>query len=140
MVITPDGNPKGILPTEKLYTSKPELENWIIEKFRQPKDKFSDFEYDGLKFPSSDIEILANYNHESNKMDIKVFVRNMKLDEEKYKTIAWIYLDNILGEFNSIKKIRFVDFFHLNEGETAKNSISILELRNQMDKDIYNIK
>ncbi|AIY13875.1 hypothetical protein [Cellulophaga baltica] len=140
LVITPDGNPKGIVPTEKLYNSKPEFENWIIEKFRQPKDNFSEFEYEGLKFQSSDIEILSEYDNKSEKMNIQVFIRNMKSDEHKYKTIAWICLDNILGEFNSIKKLGFVDFYHLEEGKTVENGISILDLRHQMDKEIYNAK
>ena len=73
-------------------------------------------------------------------MNIQVFIRNMNSDEAKYKTMAWIYLDNILGEFNTIKKLGYVDFFHLDEGKKVKNSISILDLRHQMDREIYNVK
>lgn len=140
LVITPDGEPKGILPTQKLYESKPLIENWVVEKFRQPKDDFTEFEYEGLKYASSDIEILSEYDNETEKMNIQVFIRNMNSDEQKYKTMAWIYLDNILGEFNSIKKLGYVDFYHLDEGKTVENGISILDLRHKMDKEIYNVK
>jgi hypothetical protein len=139
LIITPDGKPSGIPDTEKLFNSKPEIENWIVEKFRQPKDDLK-FKYDGLEYPSSDIEIIPEFIDEEGKVDIRVYVKNMNLDKEKYQTMAWLYLDNILGEFNSITKIRYADFFHLDEGQTVRDSISILELRKMIDKEIYNVE
>ncbi len=139
LVITPDGQPKGISATERLFNSRPEIENWLVEKFRQPKDDFTEFEYEGLKYPSSDIEILSQYDNGTEKMNIQVYIRNMNIDEAKYKTMAWIYLDNILGEFNSITKLGYVDFYHLEEGKTFENGKSIIDLRHQMDKEIYNV-
>ncbi len=140
LVITPDGNQKGIPATEKLFSSKYDIENWVIEKFRQPKDNFTEFEYQGLKYPSSDIEILSQYDDVNEKMNIQVFIRNMNSDEAKYKTMAWIFLDNTLGEFNTISKLGTVDFFHLDKGKAVDNSISITELRHQIDREIYNVK
>ncbi len=139
LIITPDGKPSGIPYTEKLYNSKPEIEDWIVEKFRQPKDELK-FKYDGLEYPSSDIEVLPELDSENEKVNIQVFIRNMDLDKDKYQTMAWLYLDNILGEFNSITKIGYVDFFHLDEEKTVKDGISILELRKLIDKEIYKVK
>ncbi len=34
----------------------------------------------------------------------------LDLDKDKYQTMAWLYLDNILGEFNSITKLGYVGF------------------------------
>lgn len=138
LILTPDGKFEGINDTQKLFDSKPETENWIVEKFRQPKDKIQ-FTYDGLEYPSSDIEIFAELNAEKEKFDIQVFIRNMHSDKQKYQTIAWLYLDNILGEFNSITKIGFVDFFNLEEGKTVKDGITILELRKLIDREIYKV-
>jgi len=136
LIITPDGKAEGIADAEKLFEAKPEIENWTVEKFRQPKDKLQ-FKYDGLEFPSSDIEIYAELNAEKEKFNIQVFIRNMSTDERKYQIIAWLYLDNILGEFNSITKIGFVDFFNLEEGKSVENGITILELRKLIEKEIY---
>ncbi|WP_394775784.1 hypothetical protein [Flavobacterium sp.] len=138
LVVTPDGKFEGINDTQKLFDSKPEISNWIVEKFRQPKDKIQ-FQYDGLEYPSSDIEIFAELNTEKEKFDIQVFIRNMHSDEQKYQIIAWLYLDDILGEFNSITKIGYVDFFNLEEGKTVKNGITILELRKLIDREIYRV-
>lgn len=139
LIITPDGKPSGIPDTEKLYNSKPEIDNWIVEKFRQPKDDLK-FKYDGLEYPSSDIEIIPEFIDEEGKVDIRVYIKNMNLDKEKYQTMAWLYLDNILGEFNSITKVRYADFFHLDDGQTVRDSISILELRKMIDKEIYKVE
>lgn len=139
LIITPDGKPSGIPDTEKLHNSKPEIENWIVEKFRQPKDDLK-FKYDGLEYPSSDIQIIPEFASEEGKVDIRVYVKNMNLDKEKHQTMAWLYLDNILGEFNSITKIRYADFFHLDDGQTVRDSISILELRKMIDKEIYRVE
>ena len=139
LIITPDGKFEGINDTQKLFDSKPEIENWIIEKFRQPKDTIQ-FKYDGLEYPSSDIEIFAELNSEKEKFDIQVFIKNMDIDKQKYQTIAWLYLDNILGEFNSITKIGYVDFFNLEENKTVENGITILELRKLIDREIYMVK
>ena len=139
LIITPDGKPSGIPDTEKLYNSKPEIDNWIVEKFRQPKDKLK-FKYDGLEYPSSDITILPELDKEKGKVNIQVYIKNMDLDKAKYQTMAWLYLDNILGEFNSITKLGYVDFLNLEDGQTVKNGISILELRNLIDKEIYKVK
>jgi hypothetical protein len=136
LIITPDGKPSGIPDTEKLYNSKPVIENWIVVKFRQPKNELK-VKYDGLEYPSSDIEIIPEFVVEEEKIDIRVYIKNMNLDKEKYQTMAWLYLDNILGEYNSISKIRYADFFHLDQGQTVKESISILELRQLIDKEIY---
>ena len=138
LVLTPDGKFEGINDTQKLFESKPEIDNWIVEKFRQPKDKIQ-FKYDGLEYPSSDIEIFAELNAEKEKFDIQVFIKNMNSDEQKYQIIAWLYLDNILGEFNSITKIGYVDFFNLEDGKTVKDGITILELRKLIDREIYKV-
>jgi hypothetical protein len=138
LVVTPDGKFEGINDTQKLFDSKPEINNWIVEKFRQPKDKIQ-FKYDGLEYPSSDIEIFATLDIEKEKFDIQVFIKNMCSDEKKYQIIAWLYLDNILGEFNSITKIGYVDFFNLEEGKTVKDGITILELRKLIDREIYRV-
>ena len=138
LVLTPDGKSEGINDTQKLFDSKPEIDNWIVEKFRQPKDKIQ-FKYDGLEYPSSDIEIFAELDAEKEKFDIQVFIKNMNYDEQKYQIIAWLYLDNILGEFNSITKIGYVDFFNLEDGKTVKDGITILELRKLIDREIYKV-
>lgn len=139
LIITPDGNINGIEDAEKLFEAKPEIENWIVEKFRQSKNDLK-LEYGGIKIPSSDIEIIPNVDIENEKINLKVYIRNMHLDEKNYQVIAWLYLDNILGEYNSITKIGYVDFFNFDDSEKLENGITILELRKLIEKELYKAK
>lgn len=74
---------------------------------------------------------------EKEKVDIDVFVTNMNEDEKKYQTLAFPYFDHILGEFNTITKVGYIDFHHLDKGKGVQNSISLLQLRNLIAKELY---
>tara|TARA_R110000823_G_scaffold51179_4_gene127799 strand:+ start:974 stop:1585 length:612 start_codon:yes stop_codon:yes gene_type:complete len=136
LIITPDGIPEGVLPTQKLYDSKPELENWIVKKFRQPSDEIG-LNFDGIEFPNSDIEIIHELDDERERVNIRVFIRNMDLDPDRYKSLSFLYLDHILGEFNTITKVGYIDFYNLDKDKSVANSISILELRKIIEKEYY---
>jgi hypothetical protein len=136
LIITPDGIKDGIEPTKKLAESSPEISNWVIKKFRQPTDDIG-LNFNGVEYPASDIEILPQLVPEEEKVDINIFIRNMDKDKKNYQTLAFLYLDHILGEFNSITKVRYIDFHHLDMGKTVKNSISLLQLRNLIEEELY---
>jgi len=138
LVITPDGIKKGVLPTQNLFDAKPEIEHWIVKKFRQPNNAI-DLNFDGVEYPSSDIEILPEVDAEKGKINIRLFIRNMDEDEKKYQSLAWLYLDHILGEFNTITKIGFIEFFNVEADKCIIDSISILELRDLIEKEIYKV-
>lgn len=136
LIITPDGMKDGILPTQKLYDSKPNLDNWIVKKFRQPNDEIG-LNFDGVEYPSSDITIRAKINEEEEKVDVEVYIKNMNSEPSKHKTLAFLYLDHILGEFNTITKVGFIGFKHWNDEECIDDGISILELRKLIEKELY---
>ncbi|MGB6150454.1 MAG: hypothetical protein WBG48_00560 [Pricia sp.] len=137
LIITPDGMPEGVSPTQKLYSEKPEIKNWIIKKFRQPTDE-SDLNYNGIAFPSSDVRILPiEKDLEKGIIHIKVFVRNLDSDLQNYRTLAWLYLNHILGEFNTITKVGVLEFLNLEKDIDVKGAISILELRELIEKELY---
>jgi hypothetical protein len=134
LIITPDGMTEGVLPTEKLYDSKPELDNWIIKKFRQATDEIG-LNYDGIEYPSSDIEIIPELDKERGKINIQVYIRNMDSDVKKHQTLSFLYLDHILGEYNTITKVGYIDFYNLENNKNIDNGISILELRKLIEKE-----
>ncbi|APX99745.1 hypothetical protein BWR22_05285 [Lacinutrix venerupis] len=134
LIITPDGMPEGVLPTEKLYDSKPKLDNWIIKKFRHATDEIG-LNYDGIEYPSSDIEIIPELDKERGKINIKVFIKNMNSDVNRHQALSFLYLDHILGEYNTITKIGYIDFYNLEKGKSLENGISILELRKLIEKE-----
>ncbi len=136
LIITPDGIKEGVKPTKELAVASPVIDNWVIVKFRQPSDNIL-LNFKGLEYPPTDIEILPQIDHERDVVDIKIFVRNMNKDEGLYQSLAFLYLDHILGEFNSITKVGYIDFHHLDENKKVENSMSLIELRNLIAENLY---
>ena len=136
LIITPDGIKEGVGPTKSLASAAPQIKNWIITKFRQPTDEIT-LNFKGLEYPSSDIEVLPEIDREKEVVNIDVFIRNMNSDPSTYQSLAFLYFDHILGEFNSIMKVGYIDFHNLDEDKTVKDSISLLDLRNLIVKELY---
>lgn len=136
LIITPDSIKEGVEPTKKLVAECPIIDNWIVVKFRQPSDEII-LNFKGLEYPPTDIEILPQIDYERDVVDINIFVRNMNKDEGLYQSLAFLYLDHILGEFNSITKVGYIDFHHLDENKKVENSISLIELRNLIAENLY---
>ena len=136
LIITPDGIKAGLIPTQKLGGSHPEISNWLVKKFRQASDEIT-LNINGLEYPSSDIEILPEIDSEDEKVDIKVFIRNMKKDEQNHQHLAFLYMDHILGEFNTITRVGAIEFYDLQEDEHIKDSISLLQLRKLIEDELY---
>ncbi|WMJ75525.1 hypothetical protein RCC89_20525 [Cytophagaceae bacterium ABcell3] len=84
-----------------------------------------------------DIIIYPEIDSKKGKVDIEVFVKNLDKDVENFKSLAFLYLDHILGEYNTITKVGFIDFYHLEEGKTVKNGISVLELRKLIERELH---
>ena len=136
LIITPDGIKDGVQPTKKLAQACPPIENWVILKFRQPSDSIT-LNFKGLQYPSSDIEIIPEVDTNKEVVNIDVFIRNMNEDPKKYQSLAFLYFDHILGEFNTITRVGYIEFHHLDEGKTVENSITLLDLRNLIAKELY---
>ena len=136
LIITPDGIKAGIEPTKTLAAAKPDIENWIVEKFRQPCDEIT-LDLNGLTYPSEDIEVVPQIDNEKDLMNIDVFIRNMNNDPNKYQNLAFLYLDHILGEFNTLTKVGYIEFHHIDQNKSIKDSITILQLRELIVKELY---
>ena len=136
LIITPDGMKEGVEPTKKLAQESPLIENWIVVKFRQPADEIA-LNFKGLEYPSSDIEIFPEIDYDREVVNIEMFIRNMHKDEATYQSLAFLYFDHILGEFNTITKVGDINFYHLDETKQVEDSITLLQLRNLIAEKLY---
>lgn len=135
LIITPDGVSEGVEPALSLAKAKPEISNWIIHVFRQPEDEIT-LNIDGLEYPSSDILIKPAINHQEKLADIEVFIRNMNTDPSTYQTLAFLYFDHIVGEYNMIRKVRKITFHPMEENRTISNGMSLTEFRRLLEKEL----
>ena len=136
LVITPDGLAEGVEPTQRLAKHQPPLNNWIVKRLRQPNDEIT-MNFNGLTYPSDDIVIVPEIDRERELVDIEVFIRNMNDDVERHQHLAFLYFDHILGEFNTITKVGYIGFHHLDADQTVENGVSLLELRKMIEKELY---
>lgn len=136
LIITPDGLKDGVKPTQDLVAEAITIDQWVVEKFRQPKDHI-EFGMNDVQFPSSDIEILATIREDENVVDINIFIRGMNINADGYKQLAFLYMDHIIGEFNSITRVGIIDFHHLDINQSVKESISLQELRKLIEDHLY---
>ena len=136
LVITPDGLAEGVEPTQRLAKHQPPLDNWVVKKFRQPNDEIT-MNFDGLTYPSDDIVIVPEIDRERELVDIEVFIRNMNQDVKRHQHLAFLYFDHILGEFNTITKVGYIGFHHLDADQTVQDGVSLLELRRMIEQELY---
>jgi hypothetical protein len=136
LIITPNGISEGIEPTREIVAAAPAFDKWEFVRFRQPMDDVS-LEQEGLQYESDQIEILPQLDGEEDKVNIMVFIRNMNKDPRAYQTLAFLYMDHILGEFNVITKVGYIDFKHLDPGIGVADSISLLQLRKLIEDNLY---
>jgi len=136
LIITPNGIEDGIEPTREIVAAAPELSKWEFIRFRQPMDDVS-LEQEDLHYESTDIEILPQIDEEETKVNVLVFIRNMNKDPKAYQTLAFLYMDHILGEFNVITRVGYIDFKHLDEEKSVGGSISLLKLRKLIEEKLY---
>lgn len=138
LIITPDGIPDGVKPTQKLFDEKPKISNWIIKKFRQPIDKI-ELNLNGIEFSTSDIKIEHYVDFEREKVDIRVFIKNFDKTDKRYETLGWLYIDHIIGEYNTITKVGSVLFEEWKNVNEQKSLLSLLELRKLIEKELYKV-
>lgn len=107
LVLTCDGISQGIPFVEKLGNAAPEFKNWSVKCFRQP-GYASNLSYDGLEFSEKDIKI--TYTPVTGNYDIKIYIKNYDDGNDNYKSLAFLYLDHYIGEYNVMTRIGNIDF------------------------------
>ncbi len=136
LIITPDGLMDGIEPTREIVAVAPAYDKWVIVRFRQPMDDPM-LNYNGLEYPPEDIRILHELDEKEGKVHVEIYIKNMNKDEKNHQALAFLYMDHILGEFNTITKVGYIDFIHLDPNRPVDGSINLLELRKLIEDKLY---
>jgi hypothetical protein len=106
-VISADGIKDAFPDVERLYASAPKLERWFFIKFR-PRRIPMDIQYNGVKVKADDV--YCTVESDRSKAGITVFIRGYQPDGEKnYKAIAFLMLDQALGEYDVETKVGFIE-------------------------------
>jgi hypothetical protein len=105
-VISADGIKEAFPAVERLYASAPKLDRWVFIKFR-PRRTPLDVQYSGVKVKADDV--YCTVEPDGGKAGITVFIRGYEAEQGKiYKGIAFLMLDQALGEYDVETKVGFI--------------------------------
>lgn len=105
-VISADGIKDAFPAVEQLYAAAPKLDRWIWIKFR-PRRSPMDIEYGEVKVKADDV--FCTVEPDGIKAGITLFIRGYQPEREKaYRGIAFLMLDQALGEYDVETKVGFI--------------------------------
>lgn len=136
LIITPDGIKEGMIPTKEIVDSAPSVDNWVIKKYRQATDKM-DLNFRDLEFKYDDIKIWRKFNIEEVNVDIAVLIRNFNEKDTRFISLAFLYLDHILGEYNVLSRVGQIDFLGWDKLSDKIEIIDLLSLRKEIEDNLY---
>lgn len=105
-VISADGIRDAFPAVERLYLSAPRLPRWTFIKFRARRDPMG-VEYEGVRVRPADV--FCTIEPDRNRVGVTVYIRGYQDDRKKqYTAIAFLMLDQALGEYDVEEKVGFV--------------------------------
>ncbi|MCU0435455.1 MAG: hypothetical protein MUC87_18500 [Bacteroidia bacterium] len=114
LVISADGI-KTVFPVViDLVHQAPELAQWTIFAFRQPKKEFTVLEYGPLRVSYDDIYFRAT--PEGDKLDIELHIRNYT-ESDLWNGAMFILLDNVIGEYQTEMRLGHLSRKNLREAD-----------------------
>jgi hypothetical protein len=126
LIISCDGRRDGIKFVERLFDARPSIEKWIVQKYRSPGD-VTELNYDGLEFKSNDINV--KYSMSDNVYDIDLFIKGYSESDQRYKALAFLYLDHLVGEYNVMTKIGHIKFKKPGLFASTSDKVTLQEFR-----------
>lgn len=133
-VISADGLLDAFPAVELLYSKKPKLEEWEFIKFRPRRKIENSIRIENKELYPNDIKFMFINDDDSSKVGIVLFCKGYNEDEyEIYSQIAFLYLDESLGEFDTETYIGTIILQGF-DSDYYENSINIELLALEFDK------
>ena len=128
LIITAEGDTDFFNKVETLVNQAPELEHWNIIAFKPVMEDFIT-EYNGIKLDPKSMYFIPLGNEASQKIGLRIYVDNYNSSNEKdFLYIAYLVLDNILGEKSNALDIGYVEMETLPAVSERKELIELTKL------------
>jgi|SRR5882724_788218 len=106
-VISADGIKEAFPKVESLYAAAPTMAHWKFIKFRPRREPF-DIDYAGVSVKANTVSVLVE--PDGQKAGLTVFIPGYsESDRETYAGIAFLLLDQALGEYDVETRVGFID-------------------------------
>ena len=127
-VISPDGDKEKFALVKEIISRAPAIKGWTFTAFRQPINEDFTLKYKDLEFTPSKMFFLPKIDGDS--LDLIIYTENIKNhDVDKIAYYGLITMDNVLGEYDCVLKVRHYDFHDLDEVENKNDLIHLTELK-----------
>ncbi len=128
LIISPEGNKEKFEIVQRIIDHAPKINGWSFVAFRQPVEYDFTLNHEDLKFTPS--EMFFEPLIEGDKLDLIIYINNIKSYD--FDTVAFfglITMDNFLGEYDCVMKVRHYDFVDLEEATNKSKLKPFSELR-----------
>lgn len=130
-IISANGIKDSFPSVESLFNSAPNLNKWILIKYRQRRSPLLHLTYEDTSIKPD--EIYYNLYKDGDKLGIVLFFDNYTEEERVlYANIGYLYLDQALGEYDVETKLGFIEF-HNKTSKYFEGAKTLRELAPQFD-------
>ena len=137
-VISANGDIDKFSAVKAIVSEAPHIKGWKVTAFRQKAGQDFTVKYGNLSFKPSQMFFYPNKTEDG--LDIIVYVKGIaNQDKEKVNYYGLIAMDNVLGEYDSVTKVKNYIFQDL---ETPKNKKELRPVSQLPDfiRHYYSIK
>lgn len=109
IIISPEGDRSKFAVVQAIVSKAPKIDGWTVTAFRQRASKDFSLKIGDLEFEPSKMYFDPLIDGDS--LDVIVYAENFsKHDENEAAYYGLVTLDNVLGEYDCVMKVRHYDF------------------------------
>ncbi|MGO4818427.1 hypothetical protein [Flavobacterium sp. W22_SRS_FP1] len=131
LIMTANGNPEYFNQVIDLVDKAPQLKNWKFTAFIQPTEKIEElmkgldepYIFHEITLKASELKFITlEYDENTNKLDIIIFLKNTTLqcNTKTLKQAIFIILQDLLGEKSLYQNINLIHLAHSSDKEHRK--------------------
>ncbi|MHC0039553.1 hypothetical protein [Pseudoneobacillus sp. C159] len=112
LVISADGIAELIPYVIKLVNIAPKMERWKITAFRQPMDENIEINFKGYTISANTVYFRYQFSEDGTQLDANLYIDGY---EEDLIGAIYLLLDSLVGEYNVMTKLRYLEFEELTD-------------------------
>lgn len=133
IVISPEGDKNKFPIVREIVDKAPPIQGWTVTAFRQRAN--IDFILDSPQVKYNTAEMFFEPLIDGDEFDLIIYAENLiEVTPEVRFQFGIIVMDNVLGEYDSVMKVRRYDFRDLNEAENRNDLRPLSELPKFVDE------
>lgn len=136
LVISANGDKSKFSVVQEIANRAPRIEGWTVTPFRQRANMAFVLETPSIRLATDEMHF-EPVSTDSD-LDLVVYAENVRgLDKDMLSHFGMIVIDNVLGEYDSVMKVRNVEFRDLADASDKEKLKPISDLPKFVD-DLYN--